>query len=143
MSVVEKSVLIECTPAQMFALVDQVEDYPDFLPWCGGSQVLERTELQTVARIDIAYRGIRSFFATRNVKDYPSSMRIHLQDGPFRRMEGHWRFIALGDSACKIEFCLRYEFSSSVLSKALGPVFNQIADSMVESFVARARDHYV
>ena len=142
MSVVEKSVLIERTPAQMIALVDKVEDYPDFLPWCGGSEVIERTEARTVARIDIAYRGIRSFFATSNDKEYPQAMRIHLKDGPFTRMEGHWRFIALGDAACKIEFCLHYEFSSQMLAKVMGPVFSQIADSMVESFVIRARETY-
>ena len=142
MSVVEKTVLIERTPAQMFALVDHVEDYPKFLPWCGGTEVIERTEQLTVARIDIAYRGITSFFATSNAKEYPERMRTHLKEGPFTRMEGHWRFIPLGATACKIEFHLHYEFSSHMLAKLMGPVFNQIAESMVESFVKRAGERY-
>lgn len=142
MTVVEKSVLIEHTPAQMFALVDHVEDYPKFLPWCGGSEVTERTEVLTVARVDIAYRGIKSFFATSNTKEFPQRMRIHLKEGPFTRMEGHWYFTALGESACKIEFCLHYEFSNQMLARIMGPVFNHIADSMVESFVNRAREIY-
>jgi ribosome-associated toxin RatA of RatAB toxin-antitoxin module len=142
MTVVEKSVLIECTPAQMFALVDAVEDYPVFLPWCGGSEVFARTEHVTEARIDIVYRGIKSFFATRNDKEFPQRMRLHLLDGPFTRMEGHWNFIALGEQGCKIEFCLHYEFSSATLAKIMGSVFNQIAQSMVDSFVTRARQLY-
>ncbi len=139
MTVVEKSVLIERTPAQMFALVDRVEDYPQFLPWCGGSEVLERTEVLTVARLHVAYRGIKSQFSTNNAKEYPLNMRIHLREGPFTRMEGHWRFTPLGETACKIEFSLHYEFSSQILARMMGPVFNQIAETMVESFVNRAR----
>lgn len=142
MTVVEKSVLIEHTQTQMFALVDRVEDYPNFLPWCGGSLVTERSDSVTVARIEIAYGGIRSYFCTRNTKEYPGSMRIHLTEGPFTRMEGHWRFTALGETACKIEFRLHYEFSSQVLSRLIGPVFSPIADNMVESFVSRARIVY-
>lgn len=139
MSVVEKSVLIERTATQMFDMVDRVEDYPQFLPWCGGAQVLERTETLTVARIDIAYGGIKSYFCTNNTKEHPTQMRIHLREGPFTRMEGHWRFTPLGETACKIEFALSYEFSSQVLAKLMGPVFGQIAENMVESFVTRAR----
>lgn len=143
MPVVEKSILIEHTPAQMFDLVDRVEDYPGFLPWCSGTEVLERTPVLTVAALSIAYRGIKSFWATSNTKEYPQLMRIHLKDGPFTRMEGHWRFIALGETACKVEFVLHYEFTSQMLAKMLGPVFNSIAETMVESFVKRAREIYV
>lgn len=142
MPLVEKSVLIERTPAQMFELVDRVEDYPAFLPWCGGTELLERSERVTAATIRIAYRGIRSHFSTVNQKDIPHLMLIHLKEGPFTKLEGRWRFIALGDAGCKIEFRLDYEFSSKVLAKMLGPVFNAIADSFVESFVKRARQVY-
>ena len=143
MPVVEKSILIEHTPEQMFDLVDRVEDYPGYLPWCSSTEVLERTPVLTVAALRIDYRGIKSSWATSNAKEYPQLMRIHLKEGPFTRMEGHWRFIALGESACKVEFVLRYEFTSHILARMLGPVFNSIAETMVESFVKRAREIYV
>jgi ribosome-associated toxin RatA of RatAB toxin-antitoxin module len=142
MPLVEKSVLIERTPAQMFDLVDRVEDYPQFLNWCGGTELLQRDELITAATIRIAYRGIKSQFSTVNQKEIPYLMLIHLREGPFTTLEGRWRFTALGDAACKVEFHLHYEFSSRMLAKVLGPVFNYIADSFVESFVKRARQVY-
>ena len=142
MAVVEKSVLIERSAAQMFDLVDRVEDYPKFLPWCGGTQLFERSSSKTAARIDIRYHGLKAHFSTENAKDYPKSMTIALTDGPFRHMDGGWRFTPLGDAACKVEFRLHYEFSSRLLEKALGPVFNHIANTFVESFVKRAGELY-
>ena len=142
MPLVEKSVLIERTPAQMFELVDRVEDYPQFLPWCGGTVLHERDDKITAATLRIAYRGINSEFSTVNQKEIPNLMLIHLREGPFSKLEGRWRFTALGDAACKVEFHLHYEFSSRMLAKVLGPVFNYIADSFVESFVKRARQVY-
>ncbi len=139
MAVVEKSVLIERTVVQMFELVDRVEDYPEFLPWCGGTELIERSETRTVARIHINYHGAKANFSTENAKEYPHWMSIRLRDGPFRRMDGGWRFTPLGDSACKVEFRLHYEFSSKLLEKLLGPVFNHIAGTFVESFVKRAQ----
>lgn len=142
MPLVEKSVLIERTPAQMFELVDRVEDYPQFLQWCGGTELLQRDDTITAATLRISYRGINSHFSTVNHKEIPYLMLIHLRDGPFTKLEGRWRFTALGDTACKVEFHLQYEFSSRILAKVLGPVFNYIADSFVESFVKRARQVY-
>lgn len=142
MAVVEKSVLIERTAAQMFELVDRVEDYPQFLPWCGGTELLARTEAHTAARIHINYHGIKAHFATENAKEKPQWMKITLRDGPFRRLDGGWRFTALGDVGCKVEFRLHYEFSSKVLEKALGPVFSYIVNTFVDSFVKRAHHVY-
>ena len=139
MAVVEKSVLIERTAAQMFELVDRVEDYPKFLPWCGGTELFERTSEKTVARIDINYHGAKAHFSTENRKLYPLRMDITLLEGPFRHLNGSWHFKPLGDSACKVEFHLHYEFSSKLLEKALGAVFNHIANTFVESFVKRAQ----
>lgn len=142
MAVVEKTVLIERTPAQMFDLVDRVEEYPQFLPWCGGTELHERTDTRTVATLHINYHGLKSHFSTENDKEAPSWMSIRLRDGPLKQMDGLWRFIPLGDSACKIEFRLHYEFSNKLLEKALGPVFNHIANTFVESFVKRANQRY-
>lgn len=142
MAVVEKSVLIERSAQQMFDLVDHVEDYPRFLPWCGGTELIERSPEKTVARVHINYHGVKAHFSTANTKVIPASMNIALLDGPFKHLEGVWRFKALGAAACKIEFSLEYEFSSKLLDKVLGPVFNHIANTFVESFVKRAQQIY-
>lgn len=142
MAVVEKSVLIARTAQQMFDLVDRVEDYPQFLPWCGGTELIERSATVTAARIHISYRGIKAHFATENPKEAPLWMDIHLREGPFRRLDGGWRFTALGDAGCKVEFRLHYEFSNKVLELALGPVFNHIVGTFVDSFVKRAHQIY-
>lgn len=139
MTVVEKTVLIEHTPAQMFELVDRVEDYPKFLPWCGGTELHERNETVTVATVHINYHGVKSHFSTDNLKDPPQRMQMRLRDGPMKHLDGSWRFTPLGEHACKIEFRLHYEFSSRMLEKVLGPVFSHIANSFVEAFVKRAK----
>lgn len=142
MALVEKSVLIPRTPEQMFELVDRVEDYPKFLPWCGGTELLSRTTEHTAARIHVNYHGIKAHFATENAKEPPHWMNIALREGPFRRLDGGWRFTALGDAGCKVEFRLHYEFSSKILEKALGPVFSHIVTTFVDSFVKRAHHVY-
>lgn len=138
MAAVKKLVLIEYPAERMFELVDRVEDYPQFLPWCGGTELIERTEAKTVARIHINYHGIKAHFATENDKRYPRHMLIRLREGPFTHLDGAWDFTPLGERACKIEFNLRYEFSAKLLEKALGPVFYHIANTFVDSFVKRA-----
>jgi ribosome-associated toxin RatA of RatAB toxin-antitoxin module len=138
MAKVEKTVLIEHAAAAMFALVDQVEDYPQFLPWCGGTQLIERTRDITLATIEIDYHGVRQRFTTLNRKQSPEWMHIELKEGPFRHLTGHWHFKALADTACKVELLLEYEFSSKMLEKVVGPVFGYIAGTLVEAFVARA-----
>jgi ribosome-associated toxin RatA of RatAB toxin-antitoxin module len=131
-------VLVAHTPAQMFALIDAVEDYPKFLPWCGAAKVLHRDESTTRATLEIDYRGIRQSFTTENAKRPPDEMLIRLKEGPFRKLEGEWRFTALGQQGCKIEFRMSYEFSGRVLERLIGPVFNYIANNLVEAFVKRA-----
>ncbi|MDQ8022476.1 MAG: type II toxin-antitoxin system RatA family toxin [Moraxellaceae bacterium] len=139
MAEVRKTVLIERTPARMFELVDRCEEYPQFLPWCSAGEVLERTEVLTVATLHINYHGIKSQFTTANTKVPSGEMRIALRDGPFRHLEGEWRFIPLGEAACKIEFRLHYEFSNKLLEKVVGPVFHHIANTFVDAFVKRAQ----
>lgn len=126
----------------MFSLVDAVEAYPEFLPWCGGARVIHRDEWVTRATLQIAYRGIRQSFTTENAKRAPEEMQVHLVEGPFRSLDGVWRFMALGPGGCKVEFRLCYEFSSKLLEKLIGPVFDQIARSLVDAFVKRADRMY-
>lgn len=142
MATVKKLVLIEFTPQQMFELVDRVEDYPGFLPWCGGTELLDRSDEITRARLHINYHGIKSDFSTENDKVFPTHMLIKLVEGPFHHLEGTWDFTALGDRACKVDFTLHYEFSSKLIEKAVGPVFSHIANTFVDSFVKRAEQVY-
>ena len=142
MAMVEKSVLIERSAQQMFDLVDDVEGYPGFLPWCSRTRVEFRDEKKTVATLHVNYRSVKTHFTTENEKEIPLSMSIKLVDGPFRRLEGLWYFKPLTDNACKIEFRLSYEFSSKVFEKVIGPVFSQIANTFVDAFVMRANQFY-
>jgi ribosome-associated toxin RatA of RatAB toxin-antitoxin module len=135
---VKKSVLVPYSAAQMFELVDRVELYPQFLPWCGGTQVLEQGENRKTARIDIDYHGVRAHFTTDNVNDPPRSIVVTLKDGPFRHLHGEWRFIALSEHGCKVEFDLAYEFATSLLDRVIGPVFSHIANTFIDAFVRRA-----
>ncbi len=142
MALVEKSVLIEYSAAQMYALVENVADYPKFLPWCGGTEILKQEGDVTRAAIIIDFRGIKQRFSTENRAIAPQLIEMTLVDGPFRQLDGSWRFKALGDDACKIEFRLHYEFSSKLLEKLVGPVFHFIASTFVDAFVKRARQLY-
>ncbi len=139
---VSHSVLVEFTPAQMFSLVDMVEDYPKFLPWCGGATLIHRDAETTQATILINYRGIRRSFTTENVKRAPVAMQIRLVEGPFSKLDGSWRFIDLAGRGCKIEFRLHYEFAGRLLDRLISPVFHHIANTLVEAFVKRAGQVY-
>ena len=142
MNVVQKTVLVMHSAEQMYALVDVVEDYPQFLPWCGGVDLLERTDTKTSATLHINYHGIKQQFTTINNKSYPHSMDIRLKDGPFKHLDGSWQFIALREDACKIEFKLNYEFANGFLERIIAPVFSHIANTFVDGFVARADKVY-
>ena len=143
MARVEKSVLVGHTPERMFGLVDRVEDYPAFLPWCGGTELKHRDDNRTVATVHIAYLGVKQSFTTENLKVYPEEMRIQLLDGPFSHLEGDWLFRPLGDAACKIEFRLEYVFSSRLLETLLAPVFSHVTNTFVDAFVKRADALYL
>lgn len=142
MAEVVKSVLVPYSAAEMFVLVDGVESYPQFLPWCGGTELHMRDEQTTEATIHIHYLQVKQHFSTRNSKRFPEEMNIRLKSGPFRKLEGYWRFRVLAETACKIEFALHYEFSSSLLEKVLGPVFGVVTNSLVDAFVRRAEQIY-
>ncbi len=142
MNKVEKTVLVMHSAQQMYALVDAVEDYPKFLPWCGGVDLLKRTETNTSATLHINYHGLKQKFTTQNIKIFPHSMKIELKDGPFKHLDGSWQFIELRENACKIEFRLNYQFANIFLEKLIAPVFNYIATTFVDGFVARADKIY-
>ncbi|OWW22172.1 type II toxin-antitoxin system RatA family toxin [Noviherbaspirillum denitrificans] len=142
MAVVHKSVLLGYSAEQMFALVDNIEDYPKFLPWCGGTEVRQRDGEKVVATLKINYHGVKQTFSTENLHVRPASITMTLLEGPFKHLHGVWTFKALREDACKIDFDLHYEFSSRVLEQVIGPVFNMIANSFVDSFCKRAETVY-
>jgi len=138
MPAVRKSAIVDRPAASMYELVDDVERYPEFLPWCASAQVLERTEEVTQARMDVDYHGLKTHITTRNVKDAPHGMTLEIVEGPFDRFRGRWRFVPLGPDGCRVEFHLDYALASNALAIVLGPVFGYIADTLVERFVERA-----
>lgn len=142
MAVVHKTVFVAYSVAQMFALVDQVEEYPQFLPWCDRVDVIQRLEGHLTAALSINYHGIKQRFATENFNAPPNKIEMSLVEGPFKHLSGCWKFTELRADACKIEFDLSYEFSSKLLEHLIGPVFSKIANSFVDSFCARAEALY-
>ena len=126
----------------MFALVDRVEDYPQFLPWCGGVDVKDRSDNRLIATLKINFHGVRQSFTTENTNNRPHSMTMQLLEGPFKHLHGTWNFKPLRDDACRIDFDLQYEFSNKLIEGVIGPVFNMIATSFVDSFSKRAEAVY-
>ena len=142
MQCVKKSVLVEYSAMQMYELVDRVEDYPRFLPWCAGARVLDLRPDGKTARLDIDYHGVRTSFTTDNANTPGALIVVTLKDGPFRHLHGEWRFLALRADACKVSLDMSYEFSSGVLDRVIGPVFNHIATTFIDAFVRRAQTVY-
>ncbi len=142
MARVDRSVLVGYTAQQMFSLVDRVEEYPEFLPWCAGASVSRRDDKITMATIHLDYHYLKQSFSTENTKHAPHLIEIRLISGPFRHLEGRWHFIELGEAGCKIEFSLHYEFSSKLLEKLLSPAFRHIADNFMDGFIKRAENIY-
>ena len=142
MADVKKNVIVNHSNEKMFNLVDRIEDYPLFLPWCGGSKVLERNTEITRASIHIKYSGVNQTFTTQNTKDYPHRIDLKLIDGPFKVLEGYWIFTKINEEACSIEFHLHYEFSNFILDKLISPIFSQIANTFVDGFVTQADKIY-
>lgn len=139
---VKKSVLVPYSAKAMFELVDRVELYPQFLPWCDGARAIETRDDGKTARININYHGVRAHFTTDNVNRDGESIVVTLRDGPFRHLHGEWRFQPLATDACKIEFELAYEFATTALEGAVGPVFSHIANTFIDAFVRRAESVY-
>lgn len=145
MKTVHKSVLIWYSPEEMYTLVTQVDQYPQFLPWCDHARVLAQTDMGMEAEVGILFSGVRQSFVTRNIHVPGSRVDMQLVKGPFSQLHGQWNFYALGDGsqrACKVELQLNYGFDNPALAKMVGPVFDKIAASMVDAFVKRAQQVY-
>ena len=138
--IVRRSALVDQPAEHLFDLIEAAEHYPDFLPWCAGAQIVQRDDTLVSADIRMRYAGVAFELRTRNPKRRPEYMAIHLERGPFRRFEGEWRLRVLDPQACKVDFVLDYDFDSAVMTRIAGPMFNHIANTMVDAFVARSRE---
>ncbi|MBU1192747.1 MAG: type II toxin-antitoxin system RatA family toxin [Gammaproteobacteria bacterium] len=139
---IHKSALVAYTPAEMFALVSDIESYADFLPWCRSASVVWREGDELKACLEMAKGSLQKSFTTHNRQQADKMIEIRLVDGPFKRLEGYWRFDPLGDKACKVSLDLEFEFANRMLSMMIGPVFSQIANTLVDAFQQRAVQVY-
>ena len=140
---IKKQVLLPYSCEQMYQLVVNVANYPKFLPWCGGVEIFKQDESLTDAKIHIDFKGIKQFFHTHNIQKINSSIDMHFVEGPFKHFRGQWIFNKLNEKSCKVQFNLEYEFSSKILETIIGPLFNIITSTFVDSFVKQAKKVYL
>jgi ribosome-associated toxin RatA of RatAB toxin-antitoxin module len=142
MTLVQKSALVKYSARQMFDLVNDIEAYPKFLPWCSGSRIIKQEGDVVEAELIISKGGFNKSFSTRNTIDEGGRLTVSLLDGPFSHLEGVWNFIPLREDASKISLDLEFEMSGMLTNLAFGAVFNQICNTMVASFTSRAKEVY-
>jgi len=142
MNKIKRTAQIVYSPQQMFELVNNIEDYPRFLPWCREAQVLHRDEKEIEASLDIVWSGIHKKFTTRNYLHPYERVEITLVDGPFRHLEGRWAFIALGESGCEVDLDLEFDVAGRLVDRLFQPIFHHVANSLVDLFCQRAVDVY-
>ncbi|MBO1926742.1 type II toxin-antitoxin system RatA family toxin [Thiomicrorhabdus sp. 6S2-11] len=142
MKTITRTALLPYSAKQMYDLVNDVPSYPQFLPWCGGAKVLQQDASSMQASVTIAKAGIKQTFTTNNHLVDGKRIEMQLIDGPFKSMHGEWEFKVLDEDACKILFEIEFEVSNGILNMALGPIFEQIASTMVDSFCERAKQIY-
>jgi len=142
MAIIKKSAIVPYSAAQMYELVNKVEDYPQFLPHCEESKVLSADEDEMRARLTLGWGGMNKSFTTCNRLQKNKMVGVRLEEGPIHHIEGFWLFEPLAEDACKIEFDLEYEIAGHLFSLMFGPIFHQMANSLLDSFVKRAKEVY-
>ena len=130
------------SPEQMFLLVDDIDHYADFLPWCSKSKVLERADEHVTGNLEISYSKLNKSFVTKNINTAYSQIEMQLVEGPFKHLLGLWSFNALGNDGCKIELNMEFEFNNKLLDMTVGPVFGKLANTLVDAFIERAKHVY-
>lgn len=143
MSLIKRSALVNYSPAEMYELVNDVDSYAKFLPWCRSSAVLNETETEMRATVEIAKGVLNKTFTTQNSLTKNSRIGMELVDGPFSQLRGFWLFEPLKtEGACRVNLELEFEFNNAMMSLAAKPIFTQIANSLVDSFCKRATEVY-
>jgi len=139
MKVLRRSAIVDRPAAVMFALVNDIERYPDFVPDCSAAQILERSPEEIVARLSVRRGPLQTQFTTRNRLKFPEAVEMTLVEGPFRSFAGHWHFKPLGERGCEIELLLRYQYANPLKGMLLEPLLAETANQLVKAFVERAR----
>ncbi|WXL26917.1 type II toxin-antitoxin system RatA family toxin [Ectopseudomonas mendocina] len=139
---IQRSALLPYPAQALFDLVNDVAKYPEFLPWCSASEVIEVSETHMRASLEVAKGGLSQRFVTSNTLEPGKSIELNLAEGPFTQLNGRWEFKALGDKACKISLDLQFDYAGSLVRATLGPLFNQAANTMVDAFCQRAKELY-
>lgn len=139
---IERSALMPYSARQMYLLVNDVEKYPEFLPWCTETQLISSTDTEMVAKLVISKGPIRQYFITRNNLVADKSVELNLQEGPFKKLHGLWTFNQLSSEACRIQLVMDFDYSNVIIKAALGPLFNKAATTMVDVFCQRAKQIY-
>lgn len=143
MTRISRSSLVLHTPDQMFDLVNDIEAYPAFLPWCKSSQIISKSDNVVTASVTMSKAGLTHSFSTENTNLHGESIKIKLVDGPFNHLEGLWQFKPIGNNdGTRVQLDMDFEISNGILAVALGPVFTQISGSLVEAFCKRAQEIY-
>ncbi len=143
MTTIHRSAFVPFSPQQMFELVNNIEQYPDFLAWCPKAHVLSVSDNEMQATLYIAKGVWAQSFTTINRLVPHERVEMRLQEGPFRALEGVWQFNSIADQGCQVSLSLSFEFSNQLLALTVGPIFHQMASSLVDAFTARAHEVYV
>ncbi len=136
---VKHSALVSSSPGRMFALINDIESYPGFVPGCTAAAVLSRSETEIVASLSVRRGMLGTEFTTRNRLEPDRRILMELVKGPFRELRGEWLLTPIGDSGCKVELALRFEFANPLSAMMLESKFAETAASLVDAFVARAK----
>lgn len=139
---IERSALVRYSAEEMFALVSDIEAYPEFLPWCGAAQRHDENGCEVTASLELVRGGLSQRFTTRNRLDPHNSIRMELVDGPFRHLSGQWCFVALREDACKVKLELEFDVDGRAARFAFGNLFHQAVNTMVDAFCRRANELY-
>tara|TARA_R110002124_G_scaffold276039_1_gene446709 strand:+ start:6708 stop:7151 length:444 start_codon:yes stop_codon:yes gene_type:complete len=139
---INKTLLVPYTAEQMYHVVNNVQEYPEFLPWCEDTIIQERNDIHQVASILLVWMGLKKKFTTKNTMTYAKEIILELVDGPFSEFLGDWKFEDLGDVGSKVIFKLNFKFSTGILDLAFNKVFTNISKDMVDAFYHRAKHIY-
>lgn len=137
---IQRSALVEHSATRMFTLVNDVKAYPRRFSWCEDAQVIEDGEGRMVAKLELGLGSFRTWFTTENTLERPHRIDMQLRDGPFRKLQGRWRFHALDESACRVELTLDFEPQSRLLLAPVTFGLQKLADRMVDDFIRVARE---
>lgn len=141
MTIIKRDAIVPYSTEEMFHLVNNVRDYPDFVPWCKSSEVLSESKDEVRTRLHFERAGLHKSFSTCNRLQAHKMIHIKLLDGPFHQLEGFWRFESVPEG-CHISLDLEFEFTNPLVGTLFGPLFNPVAATLVEVFCTRAKQLY-